>query len=229
MNQSSRFRRRRLIVGLAVLATVVLAVSLFRRGSSPTVPPEGVSRPAQDVLPGMGDQFVIESHPQTEHGAVAAAGNYLRLLTALGAMPDLRDTVLDRIVLSEADQLRKHAAAGFALLDSELAAARQTRSDVSWWLRQIPVSFSVDEFTADRARVRVWSLGLAALPGWVESTETWQTTSFDLVWRDGLWRIAGWEVSPGPVPLSTARQPTPTDQLLAGVGTWKEYNGEQAR
>ena len=230
MKQPTPFHRRRLILALAVLATLVLLISLLRGASSPSEP-EDVSLPAENELqrPAGGDQLGIESHPQTDHGAVAATASYLKMITALGATPERRDAVLDRIVAPDAVELRQQAMAGYALLDAELAAARQTRPDASWWLRQIPVSFLVDAFTSDQARVSVWSLGLAALAGRVQATESWQTTSVDLVWRDGLWRIKAWEVASGPVPLITARQPTPTEQLLAGVGTWKEYNSAHLR
>ena len=90
---------------------------------------------------------------------------------------------------------------------------------------QAVLATRVVAFTPDRARVSVWSVGVLSRKGAVEPQAGWTTSTFDLVWERGGWRIWSETIEVGPTPAPNASgYPTAGDafaQALAGFEPWQ--------
>lgn len=88
--------------------------------------------------------------------------------------------------------------------------------------RQGVLATRVDAYSPDRARVSVWHVGVLSAPGVAPPQSGWATSSFELVWEDGDWKVWSESVVPGPAPvLNDDVAPASASQLeadLSGFG-----------
>ncbi len=219
---------RRRVVLAAATAAVAAAVVIGVRGCEPPAPVPSSSLPAENGTSsrpaGRDNPLDLPSHPQTETGAADAAAAYLELMRRATVDSSLRSAALERIAAPGDSAVAGQAAVAFAAVDALVAQARQQTPHAGLVVWQVPVAWTVDSYTATAAVVRVWSLGVVAVEGWVEATETWQTTTLELVWTGDDWRVRSWNSTPGPVPHASNRLPTPTGELLSTVATWERYH-----
>lgn len=156
-------------------------------------------------------------------GPTTAAGRFLVALGEGSTNPAQRAKALGMIAPSAGD-LVGQASAGFALLDGEVSAARSVVPNGRVLVRMVPVVYRPADCAPQRCQVSVWTLGIVAIEGRSEATETWQTNVIDLQHDGSEWLVVGWKVLPGPVPTITARRPTPTAELLSTIGDWKAFD-----
>lgn len=135
---------------------------------------------------------------RTEQGAVAAAAAFVTTGQEL----------LDMDPLAAEEAVRRMAAsatagAQVAEMLARLAAVRETLAPGTGptVFRQSPISWRVDGFAPERARVAIWSVGVLSREGIAPPQAGWTTSTFDLVWERGDWRIWAETVTPGPAPL----------------------------
>ncbi|MDP9335451.1 MAG: hypothetical protein M3Q30_19390 [Actinomycetota bacterium] len=91
---------------------------------------------------------------------------------------------------------------------------------------QAVVATRVDAFTPDRARVSLWNVGVLSRIGVAAPQAGWTTSTFDLVWERGDWKVWSETISPGPAPaLNGGAAPATSDELeakLEGFTPWEQ-------
>lgn len=225
-------RRPRVGVFLAALLTIAATTACGRGGPDPAEPDHDAAPPPPVVAAsagGPGPSGTVGTVPvgytRDEAGAAAAATSYLSVLHGLVELdPDARRQALVRIAAPGADAAIQTGLDSLAILDRVLEDARQVQPEAGSFVRDIPVGYRVEQHSADRARVGVWSVGIVLIEGRTLATEVWSTNTVDLVWESDDWRVWSWARTPGPQPaVSAESEPTPPAQLLATVGGWEGY------
>jgi hypothetical protein len=233
---TDRRRGRIHVAGLALAAflTGMAAAGQLSARSQTTADDRGgphqerssrATAPAASDLTTPGPTTEVDGAPagfaRSEQGAVAAAASFVTTGQALLDMDPLA-----------AEQAVRHMAA-FSTADAQvadvlarLAAVRETlapgRGPIVF--RQAPVSWRVDGFSSDRARVAVWSVGVLSREGIAPPQAGWATSTFDLVWERGDWRIAAETVAPGPAPLlDDSAAPATSAQLAASLRGFADF------
>ncbi len=165
---------------------------------------------------GGGDGF-----PHTEQGAVSAAAAFV---TTGQSLLDV-----DPLAAEEAVRRMAASATADAQVKELLARLASLREDLSSGTgptvyRQSPISWRVDGFTPERARVAVWSVGILARDGVAPPQAGWAISAFDLVWERGDWRIWSETVTPGPAPLADNSAPPATSaQFTAALRGFADF------
>ncbi|MEX2625543.1 MAG: hypothetical protein WD225_01600 [Ilumatobacteraceae bacterium] len=161
---------------------------------------------------------------RSQDGAVAAATTYLSTLHQLVASPASdRRAALEVLSADGADALVGDAMAALETLDAVVAGARGSTPNARLFLREVPVAYSIDQYTVDRAHIEVWSLGLLLIEGVTQATEIWSTNEVELVWDGDDWRVWSWERTPGPQPAVGSVAPTPASEVLDTVESWEGF------
>ncbi len=160
-----------------------------RPEAPPAVAPAGPTRTEHGVPSGFS---------RSEQGAVAAASAYVCTGQAL----------LDMDPLAAEQAVRHMAAADTAdeqaarVLD-QLAQARQALAagvgPITY--RQGVISWRVDAYSQDEARIALWYVGVLSRQGAAPPQAGWATSTLDLVWERGDWKVAREGVVPGPAPI----------------------------
>jgi len=179
--------------------------SVARPGSTVAAasPAQSASRSRTLVIRGPGPWRSVAGIPvgfaRSPSGAVAAAGNYLTVLsrTVLPRAPWSWGQAIHALTTAP---LSARAVAGSA--QSAQIAARLA-SGSSLYLGSWLLGYRVWSYSPDRARVAVWNVGvMTSTVGVVPPT--YSTTTCTLRWVDGDWKISHSRVSPGPTPPSSA-------------------------
>jgi hypothetical protein len=137
---------------------------------------------------------------RSERGAVAAAGNYLTMLSR-ALTPGAAFSWERAVRALTVAPLTARALSGSAA--SATMARRLARSGSSFYLGSWLVGYRVLAYSRSRARVALWSVGVLASAVGVVPPE-FSTTTCELRWVDGDWKVSGARVSEGPTPPSTA-------------------------
>lgn len=158
---------------------------------------------------------------RSEQGAVAAAASFVTTGQALLDMDPLaaEQAVRQMAASSTADAQVADVLARLAAVREALAPGRGPIV-----FRQAPVSWRVDGFSSDRARVAVWSVGVLSREGIAPPQAGWATSTFDLVWERGDWRIGAETVTPGPAPLlDDSAAPATSAQLATSLRGFADF------
>lgn len=196
-----QLRGGRLIAAGLVALLLLGAGVVVGRSAAPGQPLE------EEALPrSAGASRVVEGVPvgyvQSEPGAVAAAGNFSRVLgekanfdPAFGeraypifTVPEVRDDLLRR-------------ARGFAANVEDAAALA---NDPGVTLRGVPLGYRVESYTPSEATVSVWYAAIGVGTPEVPMSTAWGTDRLTLVWADGDWKISAISSAAGPEPPSNA-------------------------
>jgi hypothetical protein len=214
-------------VAAGVFVVLVAAAALLVRLGQPTPssdqespPPSAISTTTTDPgSPSGSSGRPAATEGRDEAGATAAAVAYATAPQEWLYMSDdeVQAAVAATATPTAADRL------GTEVVD-EIAAARAELVDSAgpvWWIVH-PLATKVDAFTpaAARATVSVWVVAfLSAADVAVPQTE-WTTTTFDLEWSAGGWRVAAVTESVGPTPAvgpsDQPWEPEPLDDALEG-------------
>lgn len=212
----------RLVVGVAAIALLLTGmlirglVTPSRAGDAAadtaTTAPAHAARPTSEA-----SRDGEAAADRSRDGAVAAA---LRLAEGPQSWLYLAD---EDVVAS----VRQIAAAGSAdrLADEILGEVRAVREALAtspgrvWWLVR-PLAWRVDAFSNTRARVSVWTVSVLSAADVAMPQSEWVTTTLDLRWEAGSWRLAATSETPGPSPQLAGRddpwEPEPFDDALDG-------------
>lgn len=193
--------------------TIALAVALFAlgaivgRASQPGVPAERTASPAPASRVAPRPHAAV----RTPAGAVSAATAFLDTLRW--------DVLLDGARRRAA--LERFAARGAsARLDARLSpglpALRDAVSARPVVARPVPVGYRVRRFTARRAVVSVWGMALFGSAAYEPVTQ-WATSTLQLAWQRGEWRVAAMDSRPGPSPRWSI------EELARGAASFEPY------
>ncbi len=212
--------------GIALQALVIdsgggLAVD-SRRGERPTADlgesaPKS-AEPGERTLSISGstttEQGVPAGFARTQEGAVAAAAAFVCTGRALFEMDPLaaEKAVRQMSATETADEQVT------SVLD-QLGQARQALAGGSGpvTFRQAAVAWRIDSFSTDEARVAVWHVGVLSREGAAPPQAGWATSTFDLVWEHGDWKVEHENMVPGPAPILNDSAPPATAALFTGA------------
>jgi hypothetical protein len=168
-------------------------------------------------------------YARTRQGAVAAAANYLRVLSSdLILDTARRRAAIDTLAAPEAragmqkelDQAMASVRKGFGV-----TGAAGERAQVL--LRATPVGWRVDAYGDGAATVAIWVTGMAGSLGGAEGAvpirEGWGTTTVALRWVEGDWKLVETATKDGPLPISDVSPPTAAPELVSKAREFKEF------
>jgi hypothetical protein len=206
------------VVALGVFAVLVALAVVSLKASHRSEPdPAEATEPGVEDLANQIVRGAIDGATQNETGATAAALAYAAAPQAWLYMTDdeVRADVARLTTTEGADRLTDG-------IVEEIAAARSQLADAAgptWWIVH-PLAWRVDSFQPTEATVSVWTFGLLSAADVAVPQTDWITTTFDLEWVDGAWRVAAANDSVGPTPaVGPADQPwdpEPLDDALDG-------------
>lgn len=152
-------------------------------------------------------------------GAAEAATTYLGLLAETAAV-DSTD-VRARVNAMTTGSLRAQLQQGLPVLASALRARLASRADPAAF-EGWPLGYRVTSFTATSATVSIWHLDLAANSTLGLMTTDYATTTYEVRWLDGTWRIDRARNVAGPTPPSPNAPLPVVDRFAMAV---REFSG----
>jgi hypothetical protein len=168
-------------------------------------------------------------YARSQQGAVAAAANYLRVLSSdLVLDTARRRAAIDTLAAPDAkaglqkefDQAMASVRKGFGV-----SGAAGERAQVL--LRATPVGWRVDAYGDGAATVAIWVTGMAGSLGGAEGAvpirEGWGTTTVALRWVGGDWKLVETATVDGPLPISDVSPPTAAPELVTKAREFKEF------
>jgi hypothetical protein len=201
--------------GVGSVAAVVLAVTLFTFGSivgrsmapsdhSDHITARWPEARARAQLPALQSR-------RSRAGAVAVATAFLDALRWTVLVDDRRRMAV----------VRRFAAAGAgttvdAGVSQGIADVRQAVAATPVVVRPAFLGYRVGRFTARRASVSIWGMALFG-SGAYEPVSQWATSSLDLAWQRGTWKVASIQNRPGPSPQWSI------SELARPVVSFEEY------
>lgn len=192
-------RARWLAAGLAVLAIGFVA---------------GRSSVAEEAAPGASSHVDcaspddVQSRPaeapsdRTLAGAVTAATAYAVALDGPALLdPATLRQVIEEVSIQDARGDLEHNLGAIAdlLADNLGLTAEAVANDRVVW-RSVPAGWRVVSYDGTVATVAIWGTGVALVDGRLVAPITWRTTSVDVRWERGGWRLVDLGSEPGPEP-----------------------------
>ncbi|MFJ7068905.1 hypothetical protein [Streptomyces sp. NPDC101115] len=227
------------VVGVVIL--LVAAIALANRGDgTPESGTRGAGPDAQagsaaptsatGVRPVTGKNGTIPTgFAHDEQGAQSAAANYA---VALGSVDMFASASRGEIIhavyapdvaAAQQGELDKvYSDKGFlsriGLNDDGSAPTGQT-----FISRVLPAGSKVENYSGDRATVAVWYSSLFGLAGDGSKspvTEAWYTSTYELRWVGGEWKVTGFSQKDGPVPVGRDQTASTAEEMADAVGTF---------
>lgn len=226
------------VVGVVVLLIAAIAFA-NRSGNSPddrenTSNPDATTQPTSPT----GDSPVENptngiptGFPQTAKGAQSAAANYTVSLAGAGMFDDDQRADLVRALyvpdvaetrLSALDEVYADPAFLQRIGLEEDGSAPTGTTFIS---RINPVGTSVKAYADGTAKIAVWYSALFGLAGEDSEnpvTESWYTTTYELRWADGDWKVSDYTQKDGPVPVGRDQAASSAEDMAKAV---EEFGG----
>jgi hypothetical protein len=202
-----------ILAGTAVLVGVLIGRASADTSGGNSPKPKQITAQALDP----------KAYPRTKAGAATAAQAYDEVIVRAGLMTSEERRAVVGAISSDAmrDQIAKSAEEGAQVAVKLFDLPKDQAQVVD---RVAPLGYRVLSFTKDSARVEIWSTGVVGKPGVGHGiTSQFNTTTFDLAWERGAWRLAGTPQSKdGPAPV--ADNPEVSTQLLDAVKDLQEFS-----
>jgi hypothetical protein len=168
-------------------------------------------------------------YARSQKGAVAAAANYASVLSsALILDTAKRRAAIDTLAAPESKAgLQESFDEAVASLRQGLGVTGADADDVQVLMRANPVGWKVDDYGDGTARVAIWMSGLTGSVGGsgppVPIREGWGTTTVNLRWVKGDWKLVDSTTVDGPLPIADVSPPTPAPELVSKASEFKEF------
>ncbi|HVT77858.1 MAG TPA: hypothetical protein VHD87_12570, partial [Acidimicrobiales bacterium] len=185
------------------------------RAAAPHAPVAAATSPRRSAVP--------EGFPRSEDGALAAATRYV---TTGQMLLDLDPLAAENAIRQMASTTTADQQVSETL--AKLAATRQALSDGTGPIRftQSVLARRVDAYPPTRARVSVWNVGVLSRLNVAPPQASWSTSTLDLVWETGDWRIRSETITPGPAPmLDASAAPATSAELDAALTGFDDGDG----
>ena len=157
--------------------------------------PEAGQSPRVGPGPYAEENGVPVGYARTEEGAVAAATNFGLLSTRdeFWSLEGLQNATAELSAPSWKGQASEEALTGFRFISRRYG----TDADVSG----AAIRYRVEEFSRDRASVKLWLVTVISGSTRATVDEAWGTATVNLIWTDGDWRVNGTKNETGPAPV----------------------------
>ncbi|MEU9705015.1 hypothetical protein [Streptomyces sp. NPDC047981] len=228
---------RSLITAVGVVVLLIAAIAFANRGDgeagtdntsgSSNTPGKQAPTAATGVPPVTGKNGTIPTgFARDEQGAQSAASNYA---IPLGSA-DMFDTarrheIVDAVYAPDIAASRQgaldkvYADKGF-LTRIGLQEDGKAPNGLTFISRVIPVGSKIESFDGDRATVAVWYSSLFGLAGEGSQnpvSESWYTTTYQLRWVGGDWKVMDFEQKDGPVPVGRDQTASSAEEMADAV------------
>ncbi|MFD6290589.1 hypothetical protein [Streptomyces sp. NPDC060205] len=238
--RGSRSSSRSLVTVVGVVVLLIAAIAFANRGgggsgsedgggggkvgAAPTAP--SGERPVKSTAGG-----IPTGYAQDDQGAQSAAANYS---VALGSTDmfdaDRRREIVNTVYAPDvaADRqagLDQAYSSEKFLSNIGLGKDGTAPSGQTFVSRIIPVGTKVKSVTSANASVQVWYTSLFGLSGDGSTnpvSESWYTTTYELKWVDGDWKVTDFQQKDGPVPVGRDQTASTADDMTKAV---EEYGG----
>ncbi|MFF9770429.1 hypothetical protein ACF1GT_28275 [Streptomyces sp. NPDC014636] len=235
----NRSSSRSLVTVVGVVVLLIAAIAFANRGDNSSASDETTKtdKPASSVTSASGTRpvdtksaGVPTGFAHTEQGAQSAASNYAVALGSTGMFnKDSRHLLLQLLYTAEAavrlqDTMDQAYSVDF-LATMGLDASGNPPKGNTFVSRVIPVGTTLQQYSADRAKVAVWYVGLIGMAGSTSTdpvTSSWKTWTFDLRWSDGDWKIDSETQQDGPAPVPGDDKAATSDEISKAI---EEYGG----
>lgn len=235
-----RSSSRSLVTIVGVVVLLIAAIAFANRGGDDSgeggssggdkaeTAPTAASgeRPVETKTAGIPTGFA-----RSEQGAESAATNYG---IALGSADMFNRTRRHEIVNTvypsdvaaarQSDLDKAYSSKGF-LTSIGLNEDGSTPSGQTFISRIIPVGTKVTSFSDTSATVELWYTSLFGLSGEGSTNpvaESWYTTTYELKWTNGDWKVTDFTQKDGPVPVGRDQRASTSEDMTKAV---EEYGG----
>ncbi|RPK61499.1 hypothetical protein EES43_15310 [Streptomyces sp. ADI96-02] len=188
-------------------------------GSAPTTP--------TGTKPVEGKNGTIASgFAHDEQGAQSAAANYSVVLVSDGMFDSERRRQIAQAVYApdvattRMDDLDKVYSDESFLSSIGLKADGAAPDGLTFISRANPIGTKVEKFQGDTASVAVWYSALFGLAGEGSKnpvSESWYTTTYELKWIDGDWKVTDFAQKDGPVPVGRDQAASSAEEMVDAV------------
>lgn len=217
----SRRRLRAFLIGAGIFVALLgCAAILVHVGRPSTQAPPASSSPSVSTgQPGPNEDGAPAptAEAQDTEGAVAAALSYAAAPQAWLYLSDgeIRSAIAAITTPNAAHRIANDVVQEVGASRSELAEA----AGPVWWIVH-PLAWRVDKFRQTEATISVWTFSLLSAADVAIPQTEWTTTTLDLEWVSGGWRIASVSDTLGPTPSigpdDQPWEPEPLDDALQG-------------
>ncbi|MFI8999033.1 hypothetical protein [Streptomyces sp. NPDC053542] len=227
---------RNLVTIVGVVVLLIAAIAFANRGGDPSASnssnPTSGAPAAQPTAP-TGEQpvsgkkgSVPSGFPKTEQGAQSAAANYSVALAGDGMYDsEERDAIVDAVytpstAAARKESLRKVYADPKFLGRIGLKADGSAPDGMTFVSRVNPVGTKIEKFDGSTAKVAVWYSSLFGLAGEGSENpvaESWYTTTMQLRWVEGDWKIADLTQKKGPAPVGRDQAAATAEEMSKAV------------
>jgi hypothetical protein len=225
---------RSLVTVVGVVVLLIAAIAFANRGDGDSEARGSGSDKAESSATAPTGQRPVKSktgdiatgYPHTEQGAQSAATNYG---VALGSadMYDLekRHAIVNTVYAPDvaAAQLpafdQVYSQEGF-LEKLGLTKDGAAPSGQTFVSRVVPVGTKVTSYNDSTASVALWYTSLFGLSGEGSKnpvTESWYTTTYQLKWVDGDWKVTDFTQKDGPVPVGRDQRASTAEDMSKAV------------
>jgi hypothetical protein len=237
-----RSSSRSLVTVVGVIVLLIAAIAFANRGGDDTNSPDSTAGGSDkaDSAPttASGDRPVKSKtgdipsgFAHSAQGAQSATANYGVALGSTGMFDtDRRHTIVDTVYTPEAaadrqSELDQAYSSEKFLTNIGLDKNGSAPSGQTFVSRIIPVGTKVKSADDDSATVELWYTSLFGLSGAGSTnpvSESWYTTTYELKWTDGDWKVADFTQKDGPVPVGRDQRASTADDMTKAV---EEYGG----
>ncbi|MYT35994.1 hypothetical protein GTY66_07980 [Streptomyces sp. SID8356] len=188
-------------------------------GSAPTAPTG--TKPVQGK-----NGTIASGFAQDEQGAQSAAANYSVALVSDGMFDKERRRQISEAVYApdvaaaRMDDLDKVYSQESFLTSIGLDPDGKAPEGLTFISRANPVGTKIEKYAGDTATVAVWYSALFGLAGEGSKnpvSESWYTTTYQLKWVDGDWRVTDFTQKDGPVPVGRDQAASSAEEMAEAV------------
>ncbi|MFG3133460.1 hypothetical protein ACGFZU_37915 [Streptomyces tendae] len=231
--RGGRSSSRSLVTVVGVVVLLIAAIAFANRGGDDSASAEGGdgNKPKTSATAPTGTRPVQSGFAHDEQGAQSAAANYAVALGSDGMFDkakrhEIVNTVYapDVAAARQADLDGAYSSQKF-LANIGLDKNGKAPAGQTFVSRVIPVGTKATASSAEKATVEVWYTSLFGLSGGSSTnpvTESWYTTTYQLTWTDGDWKVTDFEQKDGPVPVGRDQRASTADDMTKAV---EEYGG----
>jgi hypothetical protein len=234
-----RSSSRSLVTVVGVVVLLIAAIAFANRGDGDAESSgSGSDKAESSATAPTGEQPVksktgdiATGYAHTEQGAQSAATNYgIALGSADMYSLEKRHAIVNTVYapdvaaaqLPEFDQVYSKESFLEKLGLTKDGAAPSGQTFVS---RVVPVGTKVTSYNGSTASVALWYTSLFGLSGEDSKnpvTESWYTTTYQLKWVDGDWKVTEFTQKDGPVPVGRDQRASTAEDMSKAV---EEYGG----
>lgn len=210
---------------LALTLGVSTLVGVGARGLITAPPPATRTAPTVVMTPGPRTETagVMTGFARSPAGAVAAASTYVRQGQRIFDLPAVDRTAALQTIASHA------ATNGYVAQESAQLAeldgiAERGQGHLIWDVSVLATR--ADAYTAARARVSIWRVGVLSVAGLTAPLAEWTTVAYELVWERGDWKVWSETQTSGPTPIGHPdAHPSTPDELATALAGFVRYPG----